>query len=175
MNDPFEKSAGNRVEADDATVETAEGLNMFLLRTFHVYHVGRRCGKTSSACKLERSEIIVQKVGECKVTSLSSSVLIDSTGYKASFFDGIFQILRTRYGTLLCVAFFEGFFREVWLRRISGIRRILMLNFEVVFRMSVGFPLALRGPQLISYLSLSVVHVSSLGQRPYTTSGIALS
>ena len=39
MNDPYDALFGNRVEEDDATVESLEEIEIVFLRTLHVYNV----------------------------------------------------------------------------------------------------------------------------------------
>ena len=79
---------------------------------------------------------------------------------------------------LLCATMFEDFLREeVRLQRVSTMS-FWMFNFEASLPSKVFvFPTAVRGPQLLSSLSLPVFLVTSStplqGERPFTTSSIA--
>ena len=82
--------------------------------------------------------ILVHRADEGKARCVSSSVVIESSRYKASFFEGIFVF---RVLQLLSVDFFHDLLREeVRLHRSSrmslhgsDIQRFVVLNFETVF------------------------------------------
>ena len=99
MTDPCGTTIWRTVsKADDATVGCLEEWKMFYLRTLHVHYVDRVVVRLQLRVSLELwIWILVQRVDECNVNSLSSSMLIASTKHKASLFGGVSE-LRTRHG-----------------------------------------------------------------------------
>ena len=97
------------VEAEDATVESREELEIFFLRTLHIFFVDRVAVRLEVLESLEYwIGIPVQRVHEGKVHSLGSSV-----------FDCIFHVQGLLLG---CAALCEDLLREVFrLYRISRI------------------------------------------------------
>ena len=106
MNDCSEALLGDRVEADDATVESLEVLEKDFLRTPHVHQVDLVVVRLHVVAWIGN---IVQKVNKCKVNSFLLKLFCRKN--KNCVPDMV---------ELLCVALFENFLHEeVRLRRTS--------------------------------------------------------
>ena len=106
MNDHEEAQSGNRVGADDATVGSLDEPGKLFQCTLRVWNVDRVVVRLQVLVSLTFwIWIIVQRFDECKVHSLSSSVLTSSSKYKASSSDGVFIFAAPEVAELLGVAF----------------------------------------------------------------------